>query len=325
MNPRLDTIDRRILFELDQNCRIPETRLAKIVGKSKEAVRYRIKNLRETGIIKGYSMYFDVSRLGFEGYKVYLKIREKPALKRQFLEDLQKRPDIFWTSTGDGAWNIAITFLARNGDEFYQKKNELYAQHRDIVLSEVNAAMVEGMAFPKKFLLGDEGRAVEPAYLLSKSHEVEVDAVSRKILGALMHNSRIKLVELAGECGTSIEVVRNRMKRLEEQGVIQSYSVEMDYAKMGMEFYKAFLYLEGLSPAMEKRIYEMARRHPNVLTLIKTIAPWAVELEIMVEDYAKYNEVIGQIRREFADVLINVESANMASWIEFPARKAIFE
>ena len=45
MNPQLDKIDKRLLFELNQNCRIPETRLAKMVGKSKEAVRYRIKNL----------------------------------------------------------------------------------------------------------------------------------------------------------------------------------------------------------------------------------------------------------------------------------------
>jgi DNA-binding Lrp family transcriptional regulator len=112
---------------------------------------------------------------------------------------------------------------------------------------------------------------------------------------------------------------------MEEKGIIQSYSADIDYQKLGMEFYKTFLYFEGLSPQMEKRVYEMARRHPNVLTFIKTIAPWAVELEIMVDDYPKYNEVIGQIRREFSDALINVESANMASWHEFPAKQAIFE
>ena len=270
-------------------------------------------------------MYFDVATLGLEAYKVYLKIREKPAPKRRFLEALQKRPDIFWLSTGDGAWSVAITFLARNADEFYQKKNDLYAEYRDIVLSEVNASMVEGVMFPKKFLVDGENLPVRPVFLLSQSKKVDLDAIERKILGALMDNGRIKLVELAKLCGASIEVVRNRMKHLEEKGVIQGYWVDMDYTALGMEFYKAFLYLEGLTPAMEKRLYDMARRHPNILTFIKTIAPWAVELEIMAENYAQYNEVINQIRREFADVLINVESANMGSWYEFPAKHAIFE
>ena len=41
----IDNIDKRILFELDKNSRIPDVQLAKRVGKSKEAVRYRIKKL----------------------------------------------------------------------------------------------------------------------------------------------------------------------------------------------------------------------------------------------------------------------------------------
>jgi hypothetical protein len=68
----------------------------------------------------------------------------------------------------------------------------------------------------------------------------------------------------------------------------------------------------------------MARKHPNVLTYIKTIAPWSIELEIMAENYAHYNKIINQIRCEFSDVLTNVESANMATWHEFPAKQAIF-
>jgi len=326
MNPQLDKIDRRILFELDQNCRIPETRLAKLVGKSKEAVRYRIKNLRESGIIRGYSAHINMGELGYQGYKVYLKIREKPTLKKQFLEHLKTRKDIYWVGVGDGAWGIAITFLAKSNEEFYLKKNELFAQHRDIVISEVNASMVEGVVFGKKFLMGEEPIAVKPVIVFGKAKNApDIEAVERKILGALLRNSRIKLVDLAQLCGTSIEVVRNRIKRMEERGIIQRYQVEIDFQKLGMEFYKTFIYLEGLSPKMQKRIDEMSRRHPYIINCVKVIAPWTMELEIMVENYAKYNEVINQIRREFADVLINVESTNMNEDTVFPAKETIFD
>ncbi len=322
----LDKIDRRILFELDQNCRIPETRLARLVGKSKEAVRYRIKNLRAAGVIRGYTAHVNMGLLGYRGYKVYLKIREKPELKRQFLEHLQERRDIYWVSVGDGAWGIGITFLAQSNDEFYRTKNELYAKHRDLVLSEVNGSLVEAAVFGKKFLLEEGAPARKPLTVFERGAvPVETDALERKILGALLRNGRIKLVELAGLCGTSIEVVRNRIRRMEERGIIQGYQVDLDYQKLGMEFYKTFLYFEGLSPQTQKRVYELARRHPNVVHLVKTIAPWSVEMEIMVENYNKYNEIINQIRREFADVLINVESTNLGQDYVFPAKNTVFD
>ena len=76
---------------------------------------------------------------------------------------------------------------------------------------------------------------------------------------------------------------------------------------------------------MQKRIYEMARRHQKVNYFLKVIAPWSIELEIMVDDYAQYNEVINQIRREFSDVLTNVESTNMGETFLYPAPKTIFD
>ena len=305
MNPQLDKIDRRILYELDQNCRIPETRLAKIVGKSKESVRYRIKNLRESGIIRGYSAHINVGELGYKAFKVYLKIREKPLLKHQFLEHLKSRSDIYWLAVGDGAWNVGITFLAKNSDEFYEKKNELYSRYRDLVLHEVNGMMVGAVIFGKKFLLGDEAPPSKPSISLGTSKDGEIDEVERKILASLLRNSRIK--------------------HLEERGIIQRYQVDLDYQKLGMEFYKTFVYLEGFSPAMYKRIYELSRRHPNVIHFVKTIAPWAIELEIMVDSYPQLLEVINHLRRELSDVLINIEITNLSEDLLYPAKVTIFD
>jgi len=44
---KLDLTDRKILIELDKNCRTPEQQIAKVVGKSREAVKYRIQQLEK--------------------------------------------------------------------------------------------------------------------------------------------------------------------------------------------------------------------------------------------------------------------------------------
>ena len=61
----LDQIDKRILFELEKNARINDSALAKIVKKSKDSVRYRIKKLEEQKIITGYRTWIDYSKLGY--------------------------------------------------------------------------------------------------------------------------------------------------------------------------------------------------------------------------------------------------------------------
>ena len=59
----LDNIDKRIIFELDKNARIADTKLAKIVGRSKESIRYRIKKLMDDKIILGFTTWIDPIKL----------------------------------------------------------------------------------------------------------------------------------------------------------------------------------------------------------------------------------------------------------------------
>ena len=74
MKEKLDKIDMRLLYELDCNARQSETALAKKVGRSRETVRYRIAQLEKREIITGYATWLNVSKLGYQAYKMYLKI-----------------------------------------------------------------------------------------------------------------------------------------------------------------------------------------------------------------------------------------------------------
>jgi DNA-binding Lrp family transcriptional regulator len=112
---------------------------------------------------------------------------------------------------------------------------------------------------------------------------------------------------------------------MEEKGIIQGYQANLDYHALGVEFYKAFLYFENFPQPVQKRLYELCRRHPNVVNFLKVVAPWSIELEIMTENYAHYREIINHLRHEFADSLVNVESTNLAEDYIYPARATIFK
>ena len=62
---KLDLIDRKILLELDKNCRQPEKHIAKAVGRSRESVKYRIQQLEKKGIIDGYLTTINPNKFGY--------------------------------------------------------------------------------------------------------------------------------------------------------------------------------------------------------------------------------------------------------------------
>ena len=91
----LDNIDKRILLELDKNARISDVKLAKIVGKSKESVRYRIKKLIEEKVILRFTIWIDPTKLGYQTAKIYLNLANIPEKKKQFIEELKNEKRLY--------------------------------------------------------------------------------------------------------------------------------------------------------------------------------------------------------------------------------------
>ena len=51
---KIDLKDRKILYELDLNCRQSNTQIGKKVGLKRDVVSYRINRLQEEGVIKNF-------------------------------------------------------------------------------------------------------------------------------------------------------------------------------------------------------------------------------------------------------------------------------
>jgi Lrp/AsnC family leucine-responsive transcriptional regulator len=321
MKEKLDKIDMRLLYELDWNARQPETALAKKIKRSRETVSYRISQLEKRGIISGYATWMNVSKLGYQAYKIYLKIGGNEKEREEFFNELKKRADLFWLGVADGAWDVGLTFFAKDNREFFEKKNEIFAKYSRIILQKFTGVAVVAYAYPKKIFYPEPQ---DYYYMFGRIGENGLDAIDRKIMSALFNDSRTKLVKLAAEAGTTVDIARSRMKKLEDKGIIVSYKALIDYQKLGLEFYKAFLYFDSFPEEDEKKLFEMAKQDPNILHVVTVIAPWDIELEIMVEDYQQYNAIIRRLKAEFPN-LRNIESATMWGDYVFPAKGTIMK
>src|SRR3954447_4162847 len=64
---------------------------------------------------------------------------------------------------------------------------------------------------------------------------MKIDDTDRKILKLLTEDSRLSMREVAKRVHLSAPSVTERVRRLESQGIIKNYSIEIDYKKLGYD------------------------------------------------------------------------------------------
>ncbi|TCT06343.1 Lrp/AsnC family transcriptional regulator [Paralcaligenes ureilyticus] len=88
------------------------------------------------------------------------------------------------------------------------------------------------------------------------------DVADRKILRALALDSRISLRDLGVQVGLSAPAVRERINRMEDEGVIEGFSIRIDPAALGYTL-EAFVRIEPL-PGKLKQIEKALQNIPEV-------------------------------------------------------------
>tara|TARA_Y100000310_G_scaffold342895_1_gene448116 strand:+ start:4323 stop:5312 length:990 start_codon:yes stop_codon:yes gene_type:complete len=320
---KLDLTDKKILAELDKNCRISTTQLAKKVQKSREAVKYRIEQLQKKGIITGFITSINPHKFGFYMFKIYLKLENIPNEREKFFDSLKKNKDVYWMGISDGVFDVVFAILAKNNTEYFEKINTLLSQWKHLIISKVLGAMVDTKQYNKKFFTNDkEGIYVTFGGEVEKN---DVDELDKQILHVLANNARIPLAELSRNVNSSIEIVRGRIKKLEIKGIILNYRLAVDFNKLGLEFYKLIIYFKSLSKEDEQSLSEWMRINPNALYYIRSLAPWEVEFEFAVENYQEFNTIVNELRKKFPHVIRNYEHLIMIYETWMPAYNQILE
>ncbi|AFK23154.1 Lrp/AsnC family transcriptional regulator [Pyrococcus sp. ST04] len=64
---------------------------------------------------------------------------------------------------------------------------------------------------------------------------MELDDLDRKILSILLRDSRTSYREIAKELNVAVGTIYNRIKKLEDSGIIQGFTVKLNYEVIGYE------------------------------------------------------------------------------------------
>jgi len=322
MSIEIDNVDKQILFELDKNSRIPETHLAKLIGKSKEATRYRIKKLIEKKIITKFTIWIDPTKIGYQVYKLYILIKNIPEKRDELINYVKNDKRLFWLGTAEGVWNIGLTYFAKTAQEFFELKNQLIGKFKELIIELKTAQVVDIQIHEKTFLHSAETKWI---HFFNESKELVLDEISIKILNGLFNNSRKNLAHIAHENESTVEIIRNRIKNMEEQKIIVKYTINIDYELLDYEFYKTFIYLKNTNKESIEKLLAYILINKNIIYVIKQISAWDIELEILCKNYKEYNKVISELTQKFSEAINKIETAIISKDYVFPSNEKIFE
>ncbi len=320
---KLDLIDRKILAELDKNCRIPNSKLGKKIGRSRETVKYRIQHLQKKGIIERFITSINPNKLGFYMFKVYLQLDNIQKERKRFYNYLKSQKNIYWMGISDGAFDCVFAILSKSITDYYDQINKILSEFKNLIVRKVLGVMVDTRQYNKRFLTNDK----DGKFVIFGGDVInnEIDETDYQILNILANNARISLAELARKVNSTIEIVRGKIKKMKEKRIILGYRIAVNFNKLDLEFYKAIIYFKSLSLEEEKALFEWMRTNPSSLYYIRSLAPWGAELEFAVESYQYFNQIMNDLRKKFPNVIRNHEHLIMIYETWLPSFKEILK
>ena len=139
----LDVKDKKILSVLDMNARASYKQIGKDVGLSRKTVEYRIKNMEEKGIIKGYFPKVNFLKIGYRIYRIFIRLHNHgPKIEKEIVDFCLSKNNLYWFHSYGGQYDYGIGILARKNFEFLQFLEELCEKFgQDIMERQISEAI----------------------------------------------------------------------------------------------------------------------------------------------------------------------------------------
>ena len=303
----LDLKDKKLLYELDCNSRQTIQQLARKIGLSKDAVKYRINRLIKDEIIKSFNAVIDTGKLGLISFRLMLKFYQlSPEKEKEILAFLQKNKNLVWFVQVEGNWDINTWFLYKSLEEMNSFWTELLAKYNNFIEKREFGIFTNVTYFSRAYLLKTE-KNIFSMQVISLPKEEKIDKFDIKIIELLSKNARMPIVDIARETGLTPKTVINKIKKLEKNKIIVGYRAEFNLEKLGMKYYKIHITTFNTTPEKIKQLKQYVQQNQNIIFYDEVLGGYDIEIEVQIEDEERLRELINEIRERFSSIIKDYE------------------
>src|SRR3989338_6727281 len=197
---RIDRKDRKILRSLDMNARLPLKRLAKEVGIGREVAEYRIKRLRKIGVISGAHTVFDVHMLGYQSFRLLLRLFHLSTKDRKnLMEYLVQHKNTWWVASVGGRWDVIVNFIAEDAAAFNDIFEEIVTKYGEYLQQYELLTYIDIHDYPRKYLISEEKYEADETlfyHTMRPKQEIILDKIDFKIMSFISNNANASYTEI---------------------------------------------------------------------------------------------------------------------------------
>jgi len=299
-----DLKDRKILYQLDLNCRQSNAQIGKKVGLSRKVVEYRIKRMEDDGIIKNYWTEINCFKLGYQVFRIYIKFQD--------LSENKKDEIIRYFSDNKDTWVVAslkfpidldVVLWVNNISKFYRYWNITLSKYEEFFSEYTISIYIQSIDYQKTYLL-DNFDEIKDRKLYETTNDgayYKIDKFDYKLLNELSLNARISIIELANKLGCSSQSVNYHIKNLLKKDIIKGFRINIDYKKIGLQIFKIDIYLKQYKN--REHIIRYLEKQPYFIDLNVAVG-WAdIEPEFVVKNVEILVEVLEKLDKKFPNVI----------------------
>lgn len=144
----IDDLDRKILAILMRNAKKPYTDIAKQLFVSGGTIHVRMKKLEDAGVVKGYNLSVDHSKLGYDICAFLGIYLDKSSLYDDAAERLKDIPEVVSLHYTTGLYNIFAKILCRDTNHLRDVLHDKIQKIPGIQRTETFISLEEGVDRP---------------------------------------------------------------------------------------------------------------------------------------------------------------------------------
>lgn len=267
-----------------------------------------MNKLEKEGIIKGYitRIYQPAFCSGVATILCKLKNINSKRMA-EIISAIKNHPNVNWFGELCGTYDLVIVFLYKNSTDLAQTSSDITNCIGPNLKEHALSIYVTEYKFDRKILLTTKTvDKIMPPINFTKP-EVDIDDLDLKILRHLSINARMKNNELAKKTRISEDMIRIRIRKLENRGIIRGYDTVIDELKLGYEGYYIGLRMEQMNEKTISKIKYYANINPNIVYCVRTSGQYNIIINMHAKNRKHFIELLQEMRQTLEPELEDFE------------------
>ena len=259
-------------------------------------------------MIRAYLTIFNLYTLGFaRNFNLRLRVKNSSIEK---INQLKSSSNVLILTKGYmyGRWDYFINVYTKEKEDLLEFITSLYNLWSPDIISYEIYEPFEIYWFPLKIF---NASYEEIEARIKKPNKVLLDTLNLQISQRLSNNANCKLSPLANDLHQSVETVKYRLKKL-EQDFISSYRIFLDIEKIGFTLSIVSFKINNYSQSEKAKILSFSRSRKNIHAFSYGIGNFNIAIQIIHQNQTELHLEINALKDLFGDHHLDYEIATLA-------------